>query len=95
MQGWASRALSFLVPFVPGFSFFKQMYWGSWRRSRTLITATSASQRSQQLNRYLIHRYRSRQVVDMPLLFETKMYKLMHPNILVTCNDEQQVYLGD
>ncbi len=27
----------------------------------------------------------------MPLLFETKSYKLTRPNVLVACSDEQQV----
>ncbi|EFJ53023.1 hypothetical protein VOLCADRAFT_55149 [Volvox carteri f. nagariensis] len=30
-------------------------------------------------------------VVDMPLLFETKMYRLTRPNVLVACNDQQQM----
>lgn len=31
------------------------------------------------------------QVVDMPLLFETKSHKLTRPNVLVACSPEQQV----
>ncbi|GLC64510.1 hypothetical protein PLESTF_000173800 [Pleodorina starrii] len=30
-------------------------------------------------------------VVDMPLLFETKMFKMTRPNVLVACSDEQQL----